>query len=423
MKKIILFLSILLCFSGFIRSAEAQRQGRMGVLVYDPNASDWVFTQDLVFSNTSVDMGDSADVTVDLGTAGGWLYDSANGDVTTTHLVGINDTTPDGQLDITNGAAARIALDIDGAAAQSANIVDVDDATGDALFTIENSGDVGIGTNAPGYILDILDPTGGGGVKTFIQMDISSTTTNDGAAIDFRTSTNDLANRYVARISGTRSSLAGSELAFSTDNGSTLSEAMRIDDSGNVGIGTTAPGVTLEVDGVIRTTSAEWYACKYINGFSVDPGASGATFTAPDSDTLGGFNLDADGEFLYFNAKICSDWDGSSDVIIRVFWEVDDADATGDAVIDVVAYMKGDGETSTKSQSLSDTEDCTGDAQYTQHYSDFTIDYDDGSNGLDSGDNLTCKLNFDATSSDISDIIYNYAIILYQTKKVNIEIP
>ena len=41
--------------------------------------------------------------------------------------------------------------------------------------------------------------------------------------------------------------------------------------------------------------------------------------------------------------------------------------------------MKGDDESSVKTQALTDVVDATGDTRYTQHYSDFVIDYDDGS--------------------------------------------
>ena len=53
-------------------------------------------------------------------------------------LIGINDVTPDAQLDIDISGAAVVGFDIDGAAVQSAHIVDIDDATGDHLFTINN---------------------------------------------------------------------------------------------------------------------------------------------------------------------------------------------------------------------------------------------------------------------------------------------
>lgn len=100
--------------------------------------------------------------------AGMYLYDSSGGIRTyitgdggsdsyigTGGNFGINDTTPNAQLDIDIDGAAVVGLDIDGAAAQSAHIVDIDDATGDALFTIDATGQVGILTNVPLAELDV----------------------------------------------------------------------------------------------------------------------------------------------------------------------------------------------------------------------------------------------------------------------------
>ena len=414
----------MLCFIFFggETPVEAQRIGRMGFLTEDANSRDY-FIYKMVFPTTSITTSSTAaDATVDFGIAGGWTQDTSNKYIYITdgtYLVGLNDATPDGQLDITISTAATIGLDIDGAAAQSANIVDIDDATGDELFTIDKDGVV--------TISDRLNFLRTGGTGQYIKSHTDTTlhmrkASGDDCILDIGT--------VDCSLFRNNSSLA----ADYDNNGSNPSSTFRITQdgvrqfeitgtTGYVGIGDVTPDVQLEVNGVIRSTNSEWYACKYINGFSVDPGSSGATWTAPDSNTLGGYNLDGDNEFLYFNAKICSDWDATSDVIVRVFWEVNDASATGDASFDLSVYMKGDDESSVKTQALTDVVDATGDTRYTQHYSDFVIDYDDGSNPVDSGDLITCKLNYDATNADLSDVIYNYAIILYQTKKVKIEIP
>lgn len=301
LKKILVISVLLFCFV----SCENPVPARMGFLIEDPNGGGSEYILDIDFQNTSVEIGDNSDATVDISIIKPGL--------TITH-----DSTDDTAITIT------------AIADQSADIININDFAGRPLITVDESGDLGIGT--------------------------------------------------------------------------------------------TDPNVPLQVNGVIRSSTAEWWHCKYIHGFSVDPGASGATFTAPDGDTLGGYNLDADGEYLYFQAKICSDWDETSDIEIIIYYEVDDADATGDAVVDAAVYIKGDGESSTKSQSLSFTRDVSGDSQYTQHNDTLTLDYDNGSNPVDAEDLIMVKMNFDASNSDISDIIFTHAIIRYKTKMVNIEI-
>ena len=118
------------------------------------------------------------------------------------------------------------------------------------------SGNVGIGTTSPSYRLSVDDNSVTNIPKTLLQFDASSIADNGGYNIDFRTSSNDLANRYVARIRGIReSSGALSQLSFWTESGSALEQRMTIRASGNVGIGTTTPSAKLEVNGHFAATT------------------------------------------------------------------------------------------------------------------------------------------------------------------------
>ena len=121
------------------------------------------------------------------------------------------------------------------------------------VANLYTSGNVGIGTTGPLGKLSIGTPAGVGAIKTW-------NTGVDQTSFDFYyTPVGDNFRRYldiVANGDATIGTQGGSVIRFLTNphTSDTASERVRIDDNGNVGIGTTAPGAKLDVKNATAST-------------------------------------------------------------------------------------------------------------------------------------------------------------------------
>ena len=122
---------------------------------------------------------------------------------------------------------------------------------------IDSSGNVGIGTSSPSSKLSIYssDTTvysassvGGQDSGSTLKIQNNSNAADVFASIDFNTNNNRVVNRIV---SSHGNSTVDGFLSFITEGGGTPAERMRINSSGNVGIGTSTPTEALEVKGRI----------------------------------------------------------------------------------------------------------------------------------------------------------------------------
>lgn len=127
-----------------------------------------------------------------------------------------------------------------------------------------NSGNVGIGTTAPGAKLEVY---AGASSSTDLLAAILSQAGENGTILNLNNAFGPLASIGATKKGGGSWADEG-HLVFSTATNSSLSEKMRITETGNVGIGTASPLVKLHTKGPGFWESAS------LNGVSITPGAT-----------------------------------------------------------------------------------------------------------------------------------------------------
>ena len=136
--------------------------------------------------------------------------------------VGIGTATPSGKLELYGSGISDLPLVIDHAWGSSSTALISASAASSEVFKVERNGNVGIGTSSPSRHLHIHEPSTAG---SYLQLTNTSsgTSTVDGFQLTASSTGAELINREAT------------PLLFSTSN----TEAMRIDSSGNLLVGTT----------------------------------------------------------------------------------------------------------------------------------------------------------------------------------------
>ena len=181
-------------------------------------------------------------------------------------------------------------------------------ATGASEIAVEvmrltSSGQLGIGTNAPATLLEVSYVMGTENCSvSVLSLEARDTGSSDvgagaGPSIDFRIPSSTSATKISSRIaaikqSGTDANDASHMVFYTSNSGSAATEKMRIDRQGNVGIGTTVPGVQLDiVDGTASVGVA----------FDSGGGAASVLFFRQTGTDLWNFQVAANSQALWYD--------------------------------------------------------------------------------------------------------------------------
>ena len=194
----------------------------------------------------------------DTGTTAKFFWDASaeslelTNSATSTALKVTKGNTTGNAVEIINSGASR-SLDINHNADGTGTVDDVvrikDNGT--TKFVIDENYNVGIGTDSPDGGLDIektVNTAWSSALRANDFLQISNISTTGGSYSGIELIATGVGAAGAAEIVCIDSGSGSGDLAFSTRNNSVWSEKMRIDSSGNVGIGTSSPSFGLSVE-------------------------------------------------------------------------------------------------------------------------------------------------------------------------------
>lgn len=163
-----------------------------------------------------------------------------------------------------------------------------------------------------------------------------------------------------------------------------------------------------------------YYHEHIIDVISISPGGSGATQITPNASSLGGYQLNAINELLYFNGHVEDDWDTVTDGILEIYFEVNDDNSAGlvtDTVdLQVETWHKMEGETVCTVYSLSGSTVVGQSQQHDLFIQEIAV------TNLRVKEVIAFRLNLNTIFSEVDDIIVNHIVFAYQSMSPSQEV-
>lgn len=270
---------------------------------------------------------------------------------------------------------------------------------------------------------------GVGGTKTSIQALASGTAdTNTGISVSATSGTTNY-GVYTQAASGTTNwalYCQAGNVFLGQDNAKsyfgTAKDASIYYDATNLVINPKEVGTGfLQSTAVVRTSTSLYSRYYHLPMSAVSPGATGATWTEATANNLAGWQLNASTELLNFDSDVHSDWDGSSNFTVEIFFQLLSAGSAGNTVdLKMNVYYMAVGDSVVKTQSLADVVVVTDGTQYKMYKATFTVPWDAASD-IEVGDRISYVLNLETDTSEIDNILVVNGNVAYNTTHVGIE--
>lgn len=163
----------------------------------------------------------------------------------------------------------------------------------------------------------------------------------------------------------------------------------------------------------------KWWVELHTSPASISPGGSAATLAVVNFATIA-YLLNATNEYLYWDFDMHDNWDGNSDVVIKVEVALS-GDETVDDTIDaeIIAEYFGDHDdidTGVKTQTSTIAHDIVSDnTQGKMHCLCFILEWDKASNVIERGDLLNIRFRLSSVAS-VGAVWFLGAHIQYQSR-------
>jgi hypothetical protein len=175
-------------------------------------------------------------------------------------------------------------------------------------------------------------------------------------------------------------------------------------------------------EGDITAKQLAFWHCRYSTAFALGK-SRGVVEVEPNSQTLGGYQLDANNDYIHAHGRTCGNWPSDGTTVAKVGFETAD-DNQGGNETDIIRFQatarwKGDRSHIMHEQSsIADLE--IGQAHQWTH---FHIALDLSNMTLIREASISVTIAFLRTQSAINKVIVNHLAIAYETRDASMHTP